>query len=224
VSKSPPLAHALFAEGIGTFTLVLLGCGSLMVRVAQPGTLDHLGVCLVWGLAVMVLIYATAHVSGTHINPAVSIALAVVGRFPWARVGPYVLVQCIGAITAAVALHWLFGDVADLGATTTTLDAVRGVVVEIAITFLLLFVVAGAATDTRGHAPLGGLAIGATVTLMCLVAGPLTGASMNPARSLGPALVSGELHLLWLYLTAPIVGAIGGVMTYEVFRPSSSAT
>jgi aquaporin NIP len=218
VSKPPTLVQALVSEAIGTFALVFVGCGAVMVGAAYPGTVDHLGICLAFGLAVTVLIYATGHVSGTHINPAVSIAFAVGGHFPWTRVGPYVLTQCLAATLAAGVLRTLLGPVAHMGATLTSMDPVAAVLVEVLITFLLMFVIAGVATDARANTPFAGVAVGGTVAVMALFAGPMTGASMNPARSLGPAILDGDLSQMWLYGTAPIVGAVAGMSVYGLLQ------
>lgn len=219
MSQPSTLAQALVSEAIGTFALVLVGCGAVMVGAAYPNTVDHLGVALAFGLVVTVMIYSTGHVSGTHINPAVTIAFAVGGHFPWARVVPYILTQCAAAILGAATLKAVLGPVAHMGATTTALDPGIAVLVEVVITFLLMFVIAGVATDSRAQGPFAGLAVGGTVAMMALFAGPLTGASMNPARSLGPALIDGDMGLLWLYVTAPIVGAVGAILAYGFLQP-----
>lgn len=218
VLQMPTLPQALVSEAIGTFALVLVGCGAVMTGAAYPGTVDHLGVCLAFGLVVMVMIYATGHVSGTHINPAVTIAFALGRYLPWPRVVPYIVTQCVAATLAAATLRAVYGPVANIGATTTTLDPAVAFLVEVVITFLLMFVIAGVATDGRAQGPWAGAAVGGTVAIMALIAGPLTGASMNPARSLGPALIDGDLSLLWLYFVAPLVGAVAGILVYGFLR------
>ncbi len=211
------LPHALGAEAVGTFALVFAGCGAIVVD-EKTGALDQLGVSATFGLVVMVMIYAVGHVSGAHINPAVSFAFALTRHFSWARMGAYWAAQILGAIAAAALLRGLFGDVADLGSTRPSGSALQSFVLEIVLTSFLMFVIIAAATDTRAVGQAAAIAIGGTVALGGLVGGPISGASMNPARSIGPALVSGELADLWIYLTAPLIGAAAGALTYQLIR------
>lgn len=208
------------AEALGAFLLVFFGCGAIVAQ-ARTGALGHLGIALAFAFAILVVVYALAHVSGAHVNPAVTLAFATAGRFPWARVPGYLLAQIVGATAGALALLGIHGPVADLGATTLApgVSAGSGFALEAIATFLLVLVIWGVATDPRASPGAAGLAIGLAIGLDALAAGPLTGASMNPARSLGPALVSGRFDDLWLYAAAPIAGALAAAFTYEFLRP-----
>ena len=212
-------SRALGAEAIGTFALVLFGCGAIMVD-AEGGRLGQVGISVAFGLVVMAMVFALGHVSGAHINPAVTIALAFRRRFPWSSVPGYVAAQVAGAVAAAVVLRASLGDVADLGATMPSGSDGQSFVWEVVMTAALLVVIVAAVTDAR--AALGGaaIAIGGTIALASLVGGPISGASLNPARSLGPALVSGELGSLWIYLTAPVLGGLLGALAYDGVRAS----
>jgi len=203
------------AEFIGTFMLVLVGCGAILSDAQSGGALGHLGVSLCFGLVIMVMIYATGHISGAHFNPAVTIAFASVGRFSWSQVPVYVASQIIAALLGALVLGEIFVDGGSLGATTSTLPLVGTLGLELLLTFALMFVITAVATDARAEGAMAGLAIGGTVAMAALMGGPLTGASMNPARSLGPALISGQLNGLWPYLVSPVVGAILGAAVYR---------
>lgn len=205
------------AEAIGTYALVVAGCGAIMVNT-QTGALTHVGVALTFGLVIMVMIAATGHISGAHFNPAVTWAFALTRHFPWRELPIYLAGQFGGAITAAITLLWLFGDVAQLGATLPAGSAWQSFGLEIVLTAFLMFVIIAVATDTRAVGQLAALAIGGTVALDALFGGPISGASMNPARSLGPALVSGVWADQWVYLVAPVVGASVGAWLYQLIR------
>lgn len=216
--KNPPAAGLLqrtAAEMVGTFALVFAGCGAIMVDHTN-GSLSHMGVCAVFGLVVGAMIFSTGHISGAHFNPAVTIAFASIKRFPWREVPAFIGGQVSAAILAALALLLLVGDQGSMGATSFTIPAGRAFGVEMILTGFLMFVITAVATDRRapdGHAA---VAIGATVVLCALMGGPLTGASMNPARSLGPSLVAGMWKGQWLYMIAPIIGALIGAWTYAL--------
>jgi MIP family channel proteins len=212
-----PTGRALLAELIGTFALVFAGCGAIMVD-AKTSELGHVGVAISFGLVIMVMIYAVGHVSGAHFNPAVTLAFAVTRHFPWPRVWLYWGAQAAGAILAAAFLRASLGDVADVGATTPAGSEAQSFVWELLLTFLLMLVIMAVATDTRAVGEAAAIAIGATVGLDAMFGGPVSGASMNPARYLGPALVSGDLQALWLYLVAPPLGAIAAALTYQLLR------
>ena len=214
---SRTLARLLAAEFIGTFALVFAGCGAIMVD-AKTGALGHLGVAISFGLVIMAMIYAVGHISGAHFNPAVTAAFAASRHFPWPRAGAYWAAQVAGAICAAALLRASLGDVADIGATMPTGSERQSFLWELLLTFFLMFVIMAVATDTRAVGEAAAIAIGGTVALDALFGGPISGASMNPARSIGPALVSGELHALWLYLLAPIAGAALAAVTYQFLR------
>ena len=205
------------AEAIGTFCLVFAGCGAIMVD-ARSGALGDVGISLVFGLVIMVMIYANGHISGAHFNPAVTIAFAASGRFSWRQVLPYFLVQCLAALAAATLLRVLLGPLGDLGATLPAGPWWQAFVLEVVLTAILMFVITSVATDSRAVGEMAGLAIGATVALAALMGGPISGASMNPARSLGPAVAAGQLEHLWIYVVAPITGALLGAGAYQLIR------
>jgi MIP family channel proteins len=215
-------ARLLGAEALGTFALVLFGCGAIMVD-AERGGLGQVGVSLAFGLVVMAMVVAFVDVSGAHINPAVTLALAARRRFPWAAVPGYWGAQVAGAIAAAIVLRSSLGDVASLGATSPSGSDAQSFVWEVAMTASLLVVILAVATRPRTATGTAAFAIGGTIALASLVGGPISGASLNPARSLGPALVSGELGSLWIYLTAPLVGGLLGALVYDAIRPPKTA-
>ncbi|MCW2975676.1 MAG: hypothetical protein JWM06_957, partial [Actinomycetia bacterium] len=200
-----PLARALVAELIGTFALVFAGAGAIIVD-AKTHALGHIGVAISFGLVIMIMIYAVGHISGAHFNPAVSFAFALTRHFPWPRVIAYWIAQVAGAMIAAAVLRSSLGDVAHVGATLPAGSQGQAFLWEVVLTFFLMFVILAVATDTHAVGEAAAIAIGGTVGLDAMFGGPISGASMNPARSLGPALVSGDLHALWLYLVAPLVG------------------
>lgn len=205
------------AEALGTFTLVALGPGAAMVA-ARTGAFGHAGVALAFGLAVTIVVAATGHIGGAHINPAVTIGFWSVRRFPARHVAPYLLAQCAGAALAAASLVWLLGDFGNLGATVPSVSLARAFVIEAAYTALLGFVIMSVATDERTTPATAPFVIGATVWAGALVTGPLTGGSFNPARSFGPALVGSLWTAHWLYWLAPIGGMMLGMRAYEVLR------
>jgi aquaporin NIP len=209
--------RALVAEGIGTFALVFAGAGAIMVD-AKTQALGHVGVAISFGLVIMVMIYAVGHISGAHFNPAVSFGFALSRHFPWPRLAGYWLAQITGALLAALILRGSLGNIAHVGATLPAGSERQSFLWEVVLTFFLMFVIMAVATDTRAVGEAAAIAIGGTVGLDAMFGGPISGASMNPARSLGPALVSGDLHALWLYLLAPLLGASLGALTYQFVR------
>jgi len=196
-----------FAEAIGTFALVFAGCGAITVDTIYKGAIGHLGVSLVFGLVVMAMIYAIGNISGAHLNPAVTLGFLFAGRLDRRRVPAYIGSQAVGALVAAMCLRLLFPDAGTLGATLPTVSPFRAFTVETLLSFLLMFVILNVSTGHMEKGIMAGVAVGGTIALEAIVAGPVTGASMNPARSLAPALVSGQLSSLWIYLTAPVLGA-----------------
>jgi MIP family channel proteins len=206
------------AEFIGTFGLAFAGCGAVVINALSGGRVTHVGIGLTFGLVVAAMIYATGHLSGAHLNPAVSLAFALTRHFPLRDLVPYWAAQLAGATAAGLSLRLLFGPVAALGGTLPSGPAWRSLVLEAILTFLLMFVIMAMATDTRAVGQSAALAIGATVGLEALFAGPISGASMNPARSFGPALASGEFAHHWVYWLGPMAGAALGAVTYERLR------
>lgn len=211
------------AEGIGTFGLVFAGCGAIMIDQTSGGQVTHVGVSLVFGLIITVMIYSLGHISGAHFNPAVTLGFVLARHFPLRRLAGYWLAQLLGASLAAECLRLLFGNVAHLGATLPAGSggAWQSFGLEALLTFFLMFVIMAMATDTRAVGQAAALAIGATVGLEALFAGPISGASMNPARSLGPALLSWTWTDQWVYLVAPLAGALLGALAYRALRLAS---
>ncbi|MEP7188903.1 MAG: MIP family channel protein [Roseiflexaceae bacterium] len=211
-----PLRRA-FAEFVGTYALVTAGCGAIVVDAAT-GALTHIGIAFTFGLIIMVMIAAIGHVSGAHFNPAVTLAFALIRHFAWRDVPLYIAGQLLGAISGALTLRVLFGSVAHLGATIPSGSGIQSLLLEILLTAVLMFVITAVATDDRAVGQLAALAIGATVALDALWGGPISGASMNPARSFGPALIAGEWHDHWVYWVGPLIGAILGALIYQALR------
>jgi MIP family channel proteins len=211
------LARTLAAEFVGTFALVFAGCGAIMVN-AKTGALGHIGVAITFGLVIMAMIYAVGHISGAHFNPAVTFAFALTRHFPWRRGLAYWATQIAAALTAAAILRGSLGDIAHVGATLPSGSQAQSFLWELILTFFLMFVIMAVATDTRAVGEAAAIAIGGTVGLDAMFGGPISGASMNPARSIGPAVVSGDLHALWLYIVAPVVGATLAALTYQLIR------
>ena len=215
------LFRACIAELAGTFFLVFAGCGSIVIDQIVPGKITHIGISLSFGLAVMTMIYATGHLSGAHLNPAVTLGFSFCRHFPWSKLPFYWSAQLLGAISAAAVLKLLFGNVGDLGSTSPLYGPWQAFVLELLLTLFLMFVIMAVATDSRAVGEGAAVAIGGTVGLEALFAGPVSGASMNPARSLGPALLSGKYAHLWIYLISPLLGAAFGSMIYQFIRGSS---
>jgi aquaporin NIP len=207
----------LVAEAIGAFALVFAGCGAIMVD-AKTHQLGHIGVAISFGLVIMIGIYAVGHISGAHFNPSVTFAFALTRHFPWSRALGYWGAQLAGAFAAALLLRASLGNVADVGATLPSGSQGQAFLWELVLTFFLMFVILAVATDTRAVGEAAAIAIGGTIGLDAMFGGPITGASMNPARSIAPAFVSGNLHALWLYVLAPICGASLGAVAYQLVR------
>lgn len=207
------------AETLGTFALVFTGTGAVIVDAISEGTITHLGVAVTFGLVVMSMVYAFGDVSGAHINPAVTIGFWAARRFPGRQVAPYIASQFAGAILASALLRGLFPESKTLGETLPRAgDTLQSFPLEVVITFFLMLVILCVATGAREKGVMAGAAIGAVVAFQALFAGPISGASMNPARSLGPALVGGTTEHLWIYLTAPVGGALLAVACWQLLR------
>jgi aquaporin Z len=206
------VVRKLAAEGLGTFALVFAGTGAVVINDVTGGAVTHVGVALTFGLIVLAMIYAVGDVSGAHLNPAVTLGFVAARRFEGRRVGPYIASQCGGALLASLALRLMFPTNATLGATRPAGDALQSFVLEAVLTFLLMFVILSVSTGSKEKGVLAGVAVGSVIALEALFAGPISGASMNPARSLAPAFVSFRLDSLWVYLTAPVLGALVSVV------------
>ncbi|MAT15121.1 MAG: aquaporin [Planctomyces sp.] len=208
------------SEFLGTFFLVFMGTGAVITNTVNPDTVTPLGIGIVFGLIVMVIIYTIGEYSGAHINPAVTIAFWCAGRFAARDVFPYILAQCLGAIVASGVLRFLFGLVGSLGGTAPYTDNFEWqcFVLEVILTCLLMYTVMCVSTGSKEVGTLAGIAIGGLIAMEAIFAGPICGASMNPARSLGPALVSGQMSFLWIYLIAPVLGALLGVFFWKISR------
>lgn len=195
------------AEFIGTFGLVFCGTGAVVVDEVSGGTVTHVGVAICFGLIVMAMIYAFGEISGAHLNPAVTLAFAVNKSFPFKNVIPYIISQLAGAVLASITLLLLFPSSKNLGATIPSGSDIQSFVLEVILTLILMLVIIKVATGSKEKGMFAGLAIGSVVLLEAMFAGPISGASMNPARSIAPALISGELKQIWIYILAPLSGA-----------------
>ncbi len=215
----PDLGRRAGAEGLATFTLVFAGCGAIIADIRYGGALGTVGIALAFGLAIMAMVYATGHLSGAHINPAVTVAFTLTRHFPGREALVYITAQIAGATVAALLLLAVWTDApGDLGATVPSVGAGSALLYEAALTAILMFVIMAVATDTRAVGPAAAIAIGGAVGLDALFGGPVTGASMNPARSLGPALASGTFDDLWIYIAGPLLGAVAGAAAYQLVR------
>lgn len=209
------------AEAVGTFSLVFCGTGAIIINQETGGTVTHAGIAITFGLIVMVMIYALGGISGAHLNPAVSIAFAFAQRFPLKQLLPYVISQCIGAMLASLVLKCLFPANQFLGATIPRGGDLQSFILEFILTFFLMFVIINVATGSKEQGMFAGLAVGSTVLLEAMFAGPICGASMNPARSLAPAIVSGHTEHLWVYLMATITGAAAAIPIWKYLSKKS---
>jgi MIP family channel proteins len=213
----------LLAEACGTFALVAIGPGAAMVA-AKTHAFGQSGIALAFGLAVTLIVASSGSLGGAHVNPAVTVGLWSVKRFPSRDVVPYIFAQCAGAIAASALLAWILGPEAGFGATVPAIPLARSFVVELGFTGILGFVIMGVATDERVPAAVAPFAIGATIFAGALVTGPLTGGSFNPARTLGPAVIGGIWTAHWLYWAAPMAGAVLGMRLYDALRADGTAS
>lgn len=204
------------AEFVGTFFLIFFGCGAIIVDQNLGGIFGLHGIAFAFGLIVMAIVYSIGHISGAHLNPAVTIALASVQKFPWCKAPLYIVAQCLGSIVAAASLNISIANGDMLGMTMPAGDLGQAFFLEMIMTAFLLFVVMGVGIDKRAHGQFAAIAVGAVIIIDILVGGAISGASMNPARSLGPALVRGNMEHFWLYIAGPVSGAILGAFLYTV--------
>ena len=204
--------------------MIFCGTGAMTVNEVTGGEVTHVGIAITWGLIVMAMIYAFGETSGAHFNPAVTIAFAYAKRFAWKEVPKYIIAQILGAFTASLILWFLFPASENLGATIPTVDVWRAFVLELLLTFFLMLVIINVSTGSKEMGVIAGIAIGSVVLLEAMFAGPITNASMNPARSLAPNIVSGNLHGLWLYIIAPILGALLAVVSCKFVKYDNCCT
>jgi len=206
------------AELLGTFALVFFGTGAIVANQQSDGVITHAGIAITFGLIVMAMIYALGDISGAHMNPAVTIAFTIAKRFQLKQVLPYVVSQFIGAILASLTLHFLFPTNETLGATVPAGTDMQSFILELILSFFLMLVIINVATGSKEQGMFAGLAIGSTVLLEAMFAGPICGASMNPARSVSPAIVSGHVEHLWIYIVAPVTGAAFAIPAYKILH------
>ena len=217
--ERPGLLRRSVAEGFAAFALVFAGCGAVVTNATHQNALGSVGVSLVFGLVIMVMIYATGHLSGAHINPAVTIAFTITRHFPGRDAVAYIAAQLVGAAAGAFLLLAAWSSKpAQLGTTLPSVGSGTALLYEVVLTAFLMFVIIAVATDTRAVGAAAAIAIGGTVGLDALFGGPITGASMNPARSFGPALASGTWTHFWIYVVGPVLGAAIGAFAYQFIR------
>ena len=212
------MSKRFISEIIATFALVFCGTGAMVINDFTGGTVTHVGVAITFGLIVMGMIYAFGDISGAHMNPAVTIGFAYAKKFPWKEVPAYVLAQFIGAFLASGILLYLFPESQTLGATLPGLSATKVFILEIILSFFLMVVIINVSTGAKEIGVVAGIAIGSVVLLEAMFAGPVTGASMNPARSIAPAVVSGNLADIWIYIFAPIIGCLLAVVSCKTVK------
>ena len=206
------------SEFIGTFSMIFCGTGAMTVNEVTGGDVTHVGIAITWGLIVMAMIYAFGETSGAHFNPAVTIAFAYAKKFAWKEVPKYIIAQVLGAFAASLILCYLFPTSEYLGATIPTVDVGRAFVMELLLTFFLMVVIINVSTGSKEIGIIAGIAVGAVVLLEAMFAGPITNASMNPARSIAPAIVAGKMQHLWMYILAPILGAVLAVISCKLVK------
>lgn len=225
MNLAPDLVRRMVAELIGTFILVFCGTGAIIASIESGGEIGPLAYIFGFGFALIFIVYAIGHISGAHVNPAVTLGLGLSGRFPMAEVPYYWGSQVVGAVLASFILRLIYGNAGNLGMTQVNpeFSVINGFVLEMILTAILVFVVHAAATDDRAPAAATGLAIGGTLLVIHVVGGSVTGGSVNPARSLAPALLSNTYADLWIYLVAPFIGAAIGALGYEFIRGRDSS-
>jgi MIP family channel proteins len=213
--SEPTAFQKCAAEGLGTFCLVFAGTGAIVINDVSHGTITGPGIALTFGLVVMSMIYAVGDISGAHLNPAVTCGFWFAGRLNAATALPYIASQLVGAFAAST-LIWLLFTHATLGATHPAGSNVQSLVLEFVLTAMLMFVIMGVATGPKEKGLLAGVAIGGVIAFEAMFAGPICGASMNPARSIAPAVLSGSIVDQWIYIVGPTLGAIAGVLCHRV--------
>ncbi|EXB31967.1 Aquaporin NIP2-1 [Morus notabilis] len=213
----------VFAEIIGTSLLVFVTCGAAAINASDERRVSQLGASVAGGLIVTVMIYAVGHISGAHMNPAVTLAFATVRHFPWKQVPLYAAAQFTGAIMGAFTLREVLYPIQHLGTTTPSGTDVQALVMEIVVTFIMMFVTSAVATDTKAVGELAGIAVGSAVCITSIFAGPISGGSMNPVRTLGPAIASGCYKGLWVYIVGPVIGTLLGSLSYRIIRVDDKA-
>lgn len=204
------------AEIIGTFALVFCGTGAIIINQETAGVITHSGIAITFGLIVAAMIYTLGDISGAHLNPAVSLAFWIAKVFPGKEVAPYIVSQTIGAFSASLTLHYLFPKNSTLGSTLPAGAPLQSFILELILTFILMLVIMRVAKGGKEQGLFAGIAIGSVVLLEAMFAGPICGASMNPVRSIAPAVVSGNTQFLWIYIVAPVAGAVLAVFTYKI--------
>lgn len=214
------------SEFIGTFFLVFVGTGAIMVNSINNNALGTTGISFAFGFIIFIMIYVFGNISGAHFNPAVTIALSFNGKFKKSEIGPYIVSQILGGTTGSLLLRSLMGNLSSMGATIPANNIKNSLVisfiVEVTFTFLLMTVIMKACSDTREDGFTGAFAIGLTIFIGALIAGPISGGSFNPARSIAPAIISGNYTDIWIYIVAPIAGAIGATIIYELTSKTES--
>jgi aquaporin NIP len=210
------------AEAIGTFSLVFCGTGAIVINEVTGGVVTHVGIAITFGLIILAMIYALGDISGAHMNPAVTIAFAVAKRLNVKETLPYIISQVIGGFLASICLRFLFPQNINLGATVPAGTDLQSFVLEIILTFLLMFVIMNVSTGAEEKGITAGIAIASVVGLEAMFAGPICGASMNPVRSLAPGIVSGHYNSLWIYMTAPVIGAIIAVFAFNAIKSDAN--
>ncbi|XP_021721409.1 aquaporin NIP2-1-like [Chenopodium quinoa] len=208
----------LLAEVIATYMLVFVACGVASISDTSEHKITRLGASLAGGMIVTVMIYAVGHISGAHMNPAITIAFAATRHFPWKQVPAYALAHITGAISAAFTLKYLLHPIKLLGVTTPSGTTPQALIMEIVVTFCMMFVISAVATDSKSVGELAGIAVGSAVCIGSMLAGPISGGSMNPVRTIGPALASGCYNDLWVYVVGPLIGTLAGAWSYEFIR------
>lgn len=211
------------AEGLGTYALVFCGTGAIIINDVTNGTIGHGGIAMAFGLIVMIMIFGIGHISGAHINPAVSIGFSLTDRYNSKDLAPYITAQLSGAVLASGTLKLLFPEHETLGATLPLNNWHQAFMLEVILTYFLMLIIL-LVSQNKATQSIAAVVIGGTVWLEALFAGPISGASMNPARSIGPALISGQMGLVWIYILAPILGAILATITWKILQPTAEST